>query len=287
MYYLLFQYIIRFHECFSERWLHFLYRINGLHHSRQMSKKYTIEICTYSAESVKEAMRGGADRCELCSAMPEGGCTPSAGEIWKARQVPNIKLMVMIRPRGGDFLYSPDEIEIMEHDIEIAKSLGADGVVFGCLTADGDIDVAAMKKLMSHCEGLDVTCHRAFDMCRDPVKGLEDIISVGVNRVLTSGQKVRAFDGIPLLKKLVEQSKGRIIIMPGCGVNKTNIAEIVRETGATEIHFSAKTQIPSLMKYKNEDISMSGTAREIIIDEYSREVTSPELVRLTRAKLTE
>ena len=252
-----------------------------------MSRKYTLEICTYSAESVQEAAKAGADRCELCSSSPEGGCTPSAGTIWKARQVPNVKLMVMIRPRGGDFLYSDDEIEIMCHDIDVAKSLKADGVVFGCLTSDGNIDVEKMKKLMSHCDGLDVTCHRAFDMCKDPVKGLEDLISVGVKRVLTSGCKPKAYDGIPLLKQLVDQSKGRIIIMPGCGINHNNIAEIAQKTGATELHFSAKTSVPSMMKFRNEEVSMGGAKKEIIIDEYSREVASQELIRLARSKLTE
>lgn len=252
-----------------------------------MSSKYTIEVCTYSAESVAEAARGGANRCELCSASPEGGCTPSPGEIWKARQVPGIKLMVMIRPRGGDFLYTNDEIDIMIQDIDTAKRLGADGVVFGCLTAEGDIDVAQMKRLMSHCSGLDVTCHRAFDMCRDPFKSLEDLISVGVNRVLTSGLKSKAVEGISTLKKLVDQSNGRIIIMPGCGVNKTNIVQIAEGTGAKEIHFSAKGLVSSTMNYRNEEVSMSGPDRSVIIDEYSIDVTSSELVSLFKSKLND
>lgn len=252
-----------------------------------MSNKYTIEVCTYSAESVAKAAEGGADRCELCSSIPEGGCTPSPGEIWKARQVPNIKIMVMIRPRGGDFLYTDDEIDIMINDIQTAKKLGANGVVFGCLTAEGDIDVVQMKKLMAHCDGLDVTCHRAFDMCRDPFKALEDLISVGVNRVLTSGLKPKAFDGIPTLKKLVEQSNGRIIIMPGCGVNKTNIVQIAKGTGAKEIHFSAKGLVPSTMTYHNENVSMSGADKSIIVDEYSNDIISSELVRLIKSKLNE
>lgn len=252
-----------------------------------MSAKYTIEVCTYSAESVAKAAEGGANRCELCSAIPEGGCTPSAGEIWKARQIPGIKLMVMIRPRGGDFLYTDDEIDIMIKDIDNAKNLGADGVVFGCLTADGDIDVFKMKKLMEHCTGLDVTCHRAFDMCRDPFKALEDLISVGVNRVLTSGLKSKAVEGIPMLKKLVDQSHGRIIIMPGCGINKTNIVQIAKETGAKEIHFSAKGLIPSLMDYRNNDVSMNGPENSVFIDEYSNDVISSDLICLIKSRLNE
>lgn len=252
-----------------------------------MSSKYTIEVCTYSAESVAKAAEGGANRCELCSSIPEGGCTPSPGEIWKARQVPNIKLMVMIRPRGGDFLYTDDEIDIMVEDIKTAKKLGADGVVFGCLTAEGDINVTQMKKLMSNCDGLDVTCHRAFDMCRDPFKALEDLISVGVNRVLTSGLKAKAVLGIPTLKKLVQQSNGRIIIMPGCGVNKTNIVQIAKETGAKEIHFSAKGLIPSSMKYQNNEVAMSGAEKSIVVDEYLNDVISSDLICLIKSKLNE
>lgn len=250
-----------------------------------MSRKYTIETCTYSAESVAEAAKGGANRCELCSSIPEGGCTPSSGEILKALQVPNIKIMVMIRPRGGDFLYTDDEIDIMIKDIENVKKLGAHGVVFGCLTPDGNIDIASMKKLMSHCQGLDVTCHRAFDMVRDPFKALEDLISVGVNRVLTSGLKEKAILGINTLKKLVEQSNGRIIIMPGCGVNKTNIVELATQTGALEFHFSARKSVPSLMKFRNDEVSMSGANKEVIMDEYKHTIISHELVALAKSKL--
>ncbi|OHT07760.1 Copper homeostasis protein CutC [Tritrichomonas foetus] len=257
--------------------------------------KYIIETCVGSAESVRESAKGGADRVELCCSLPEGGCTPSIGEIWKACQVPDIQIMVMIRPRGGDFLYSDDEIEIMCKDIDMIKTVkykigegpngpiehGVYGVVFGCLTADGEIDVKAMKKLISHCDGLSVTCHRAFDMCRDPVKGLEDLIEIGCHRVLSSGQKMNAEEGSSLLKKLVEQAKGRIIIMPGCGVDENNIAKIAKETGAVEFHIVGSHKVASEMKFRNEDVSMGG-ASAVVLDEFKRTVACAEAIKEAR-----
>lgn len=240
--------------------------------------KYTFEICANSADSCVAAQQGGAQRVELCAAMPEGGTTPSYGEICIARKLIDIRLHVIIRPRGGDFLYSPVELDIMEEDIRMARQAGADGVVFGCLTPDGELDKAAMKRLMKASEGLSVTFHRAFDYVKNPSEVMEELIEMGVDRILTSGQQPTALQGTALLQKLVEQAAGRIIIMPGCGVNETNIAELAARTGASEFHFSARENKQSRMQLRNPALSMGGT---VTIDEYQLPVTTPTRVRNT------
>ena len=198
-------------------------------------EKYQFEVCANSVESCLAAQAGGAGRVELCAGIP------SYGDIIVAREtLTATRLHVIIRPRGGDFLYSPIEQRIMLKDIDNARRLGADGVVFGCLTAKGDIDIPLMKQLMEAAQGMSVTFHRAFDVCRNPQKALEDIISLGCDRILTSGQQPTAEQGIPLLKGLQKQAAGRIILLAGCGVNETNIAHIAAETGIREFHFSAR-----------------------------------------------
>ncbi len=242
-----------------------------------MTENPRIEICANSSESAVRAQEGGAYRVELCAGIPEGGTTPSYGEIVMARKMlSETKLHVIIRPRGGDFLYSKEELEIMLHDVKICRELGADGIVFGCLTADGEIDMEAMRPLMEASEGMNVTFHRAFDMCKDPMRALEQIIELGCTRILTSGQEPTAEAGIPLLKQLVERAAGRIIIMPGCGVRPANIRKIASETGACEFHFSGRKSVESGMKYRNPRVSMGGTVK---IEEYERDITAPELVR--------
>ena len=240
--------------------------------------KYTFEICANSAESCVAAQQGGAQRVELCAAIPEGGTTPSYGEISVARTLIDIRLHVIIRPRGGDFLYTAEEIDIMEEDIRMARQAGADGVVFGCLTPDGELDRKAMERLMKVSEGLSVTFHRAFDYVKDPFRVMEELTGMGVDRILTSGQQPTAFQGADLLRRLVDQAVGRIIIMPGCGVNETNIAELAARTGASEFHFSARENKQSRMLLRNPALSMGGT---VTIDEYQRPVTTPERVRNT------
>ena len=242
-----------------------------------MSGKSKIEICANSVESAAKAQEGGAYRVELCAGIPEGGTTPSFGEIRMARQLlQQTKLHVIIRPRGGDFLYTQLEQEIMLHDIKVARQLGADGVVFGCLTAEGNVDVPAMKKLMNAVGDMSVTFHRAFDMCRNPMEALEDIIELGCHRILTSGQEANAPAGAALLKELIEKADGRIIIMPGCGVKPSNILELAEETGATEFHFSGRSSLESDMIYRNPKVSMGGTVK---IEEYQRDVTDVEIVK--------
>lgn len=238
---------------------------------------YRIEICANSAYSALMAQRGGAYRVELCAGIPEGGTTPSAGEIYAARQLLDVtKLNVIIRPRGGDFLYSAVEADAMLYDIDMCRRMGADGVVIGCLTADGDVDMALCKRLIEAAGDMSVTFHRAFDMCRDAKEGLEQIIEVGCDRILTSGQAPTAEAGIPLISQLVELAGDRIIIMPGCGVRPANIRKIADATGAREFHFSGRSRYESGMKYRNTAVSMGGT---VTIEEYSQEVTDPEIVK--------
>lgn len=238
--------------------------------------KYRIENCANCAESARRAALGGAYRVELCAGMPEGGTTPSYGEIRAARALIDIKLNVIIRPRGGDFLYMPLEVKTMLYDIEMARSLGVDGIVVGCLTAEGDVDKATMRQLIEAAGGLPVTFHRAIDMCRDRARALEDIIELGCARVLTSGGAATAMDGADEIARLVAQARGRIIVMPGSGVNPSNVAELARRTGAHEFHFSGRSGEDSPMRYRHEGVSMGGT---VTIDEYRRELTDPAKIR--------
>ena len=220
-----------------------------------------IEICANSAQSCVEAEVGGAKRVELCAGIPEGGTTPSYGEIRTAQSLTSaIDINVIIRPRGGDFLYTPAEVQSMLYDIEMAGQLGVHGVVFGCLTKEGDLDVALMQRLKAASGTLSVTCHRAFDVCRNPFTALEQLIEMGFDRILTSGQQPDAVKGIPLIAELVRRAAGRIIIMPGCGVREDNIALIEQETGATEFHTSARRVIESPMIYRNENVPMGSFA---------------------------
>ena len=219
-----------------------------------------IEICANSAQSCVEAEAGGASRVELCAGIPEGGTTPSYGEIVTAQALTeSIDINVIIRPRGGDFLYTPAEIRSMLSDIELCKKLGVHGVVFGCLTEDGEIDVELMRKLIDAAKPLSVTCHRAFDVCRDPFVALEQLIGLGCDRILTSGQQPDAVKGIPLIAGLVKRANGRIIIMPGCGVRESNVAQIEAETGAREFHTSARSIVYSKMAYRNENVPMGSS----------------------------
>lgn len=246
---------------------------------------YQFEVCANSVESCLAAQAGGADRVELCAGIPEGGTTPSYGDIATARELlTHTRLHVIIRPRGGDFLYTPLEQRIMLKDIENARRLGVDGVVFGCLTPEGDIDIALMKQLLEAAQGMSVTFHRAFDVCRQPKQALETLIQLGCHRILTSGAQPTAEQGIPLLKELQAQADRRIILLAGCGVNENNIARIASETGIREFHFSAREQLTSGMQFRNEAVSMGGT---VCIDEYSRPVTTAERVRKTIGALVQ
>lgn len=239
--------------------------------------KRIIEICANSAQSCVEAEMGGASRVELCAGIPEGGTTPSYGEIKTAQALTStIDINVIIRPRGGDFLYTEAEVEAMLLDIELCKQLGVHGVVFGCLTSEGDIDVPLMRRLIEAAKPLSVTCHRAFDVCCDPFAALEQLIELGCDRILTSGQQSTAEKGIPLLKQLVERAGQRIIIMPGCGVREGNIARIEAETGAREFHTSARSVVHSQMRYRKEEVPMGSSA---VTSEFETVQTDREKVK--------
>ena len=234
-----------------------------------------IEVCANSAASCVTAEQGGAARVELCAGIPEGGTTPSYGEMVTARRAIGSQMNVIIRPRGGDFLYTPAEMQAMLLDIEAAKAAGADGVVFGCLRADGTIDIERNRQLKEAAGNLSTTFHRAFDVCRDPFTALEEIIALGFDRILTSGQEASAPQGAALLAELVRRADGRIIIMPGCGVNEHNVAELARATGAQEFHMSARHRVESGMVYRNERVSMGGT---VTVEEFARDLTDPQRV---------
>ncbi len=202
-------------------------------------KKIETELCAFSPEAVAMAAAEGATRVELCSAPTEDGTTPSAAAIKRAREIPNIELSVMIRPRGGDFVYSSGEFETMKHDIAFARQLGADGVVFGLLTAEGDVDMARTKELVELSRPMEATFHKAFDATRNWEQALEDIIATGCVRILTSGQGRTAMEGIETLRKLVQKADGRIEIMAGGGVNPLNAGELAN-AGVDALHFSAR-----------------------------------------------
>ncbi len=216
-----------------------------------------VEICAYSLESCQNAQQAGAARVELCGGFGEGGTTPSAGLIATAREALEIDLYVMIRPRGGDFVYEKSETDVMRRDIDIAKSLGADGVVLGVLLPNGEVDVPSTRALVQHAQPLGVTFHRAFDLTPDPLAALEAIIETGCERILTSGQKPAAPQATALLAELVKQARGRIEIMAGGGVSATNAPELTA-TGVDALHLTGKAFRPGRQTYFPADISMAG-----------------------------
>ena len=241
-----------------------------------MKNELVFEICLDSVESCIRAQEGGADRVELCSALMEGGLTPSHGMIAGARKaLAYAQLFVIIRPRGGDFCYSDCEFQIMEQDVATAKELGADGAVFGILRPDGSVDVERTSQLVNLARPMQVTFHRAFDMARDPFEALEDIISMGIERILTSGQEASCLEGADLLAELVKRAGDRIIIMPGGGVRERNIKKIRSLTGAKEYHFTAFEAAESQMQYRNQRVFMGGALRP---PEYSQNLTSPKRI---------
>ena len=240
-----------------------------------------LEICAGSWDSVLAARDGGADRVELCSGLAEGGLTPSLGLIRAACRLDGLKVHVLIRPRGGDFLYTETEAALMEDDIRSAIDAGADGVVVGSLTPDGDVDTLQLRRWVAAAGGRNVTFHRAFDLCRQPEQALQDIADCGCNRLLTSGQADKAINGLPLLAQLVAQAGDRLSIMPGSGVNAANAASILTATGAHELHPSARRTVMSQMRFRHGGVSMGQPA-----DEYTRLETHPDEVRAIRRVLS-
>jgi copper homeostasis protein len=242
-----------------------------------MKTPILLEVCANSVASALAAQHGGAFRVELCENLYEGGTTPSYGEIMVARKLLHIKLYVLIRPRGGDFLYSSLEYDIMTADVKYCLEAGCDGIVIGILNPDGSVDKPRCQALiqLAKKEGLGVTFHRAFDMCADMDQALEDIIELGCERILTSGGKSTAMEGASTIAHLVEKADGRITIMPGSGLNEKNVTDLVQFTGAKEIHSSARIRFQSKMAYQNDHIVMGDNYG----DEFVYDQTDAERVK--------
>jgi copper homeostasis protein len=237
---------------------------------------FLLEICVDSVESACIAEEAGAGRLELCSALSEGGITPSQGLISMVRNNVSIDLNVIIRPRSGDFLYNDAEFSVMRHDIDAAGEAGANGIVTGILLSDGNIDIDRMIRLVDYAYPMNVTFHRAFDMCHDPYKAVEDVIATGAKRLLTSGHAKNAIEGINLIKEMVEIAGDNLIIMPGCGIDEFNIASISRATGTREFHLSARTNIDSQMTFRRKGINMGG---QPINSEYQLRIADADRIR--------
>ncbi len=237
-----------------------------------------IEVCVEGVDGLLAAQAAGANRVELCASLLEGGVTPSFGVIQEALRQSRIPVHVIVRPRGGDFLYTDIEYATMRADVQSCRAAGAHGVVIGCLTADGQVDVARTRELVELARPMSVTFHRAFDMTRDPAEALDALIRCGVDRVLTSGQRETAIEGMDTLRRINEQAGDRIIVM-GCGaLTPDNIATVRRAANLKELHFAALRNEPSGMRYRNPRVGMGGSDRD---REYTNTVTDPSLVRET------
>jgi copper homeostasis protein len=239
------------------------------------------EICVDSTAGVRAAKAAGAQRVELCANLLEGGITPSRGMIHEARRIEGVGLHVIIRPRGGDFLFDDDEFAIQRADIEAAKAERADGVVIGLLTADGEVDEQRTAELIAVARPLSVTFHRAFDVAADPFRALETLIRLGVDRVLTSGQEPTVLEGLPLIVELIKQADDRIVIMPGGGITQRNVERIVAEARPREIHFAALEPAASAMRFRRGHVFMGGELRP---PEYERLASSEPAIRTIVAK---
>jgi copper homeostasis protein len=241
---------------------------------------FKIEICVEGIDGLVAAQEGGADRVELCASLLEGGLTPSIGVVQQALAVATIPFHVIIRPRGGDFLYSELEFASMLDDIKALRDMNVAGVVIGCLTADGRIDESRTKALVEAARPMKVTCHRAFDMTADYREALEALIRCGVDRVLTSGQRDTALEGIDILKDTTRLAAGRIVVMACGALDDGNIAKVRHATEVDEMHFAALKTVKSGMAFRNPHIGMGGTAIE---REYEITLTDTEAVRRTIA----
>ena len=244
------------------------------------AKPLKIEICVEGIDGLMAAQNAGADRVELCASLLEGGLTPSLGTIRAALAHATIPFHVIIRPRGGDFLYSALEFESMLEDIKAIGKLGVAGVVIGCLTADGRIDEPRTRALVEAARPMAVTCHRAFDMTRDFAEAIEALVRCGVDRVLTSGQRDTALEGADILKGTMKAAEGRIVVMACGALDEANIAQVLHATGVDELHFAALTVTKSGMRFRNENVGMGGTTLE---REFELTLTDENAVRRTIA----
>ena len=217
-------------------------------------KDYTLEVCTASMRSVQAAVAGGAKRIELCSALSVGGLTPSIGLLREVRALyPELRIHVLIRPREGDFVYSEEELRVMERDIEAALPY-VDAIVSGAMTPAGTVDEVATRRLLERSQGVSFTFHRAFDQSQNPLEDMERICALGCTRILTSGTRETAEAGIPIIRQLIERAAGAITILPGGGVTASNIRRILTETSAQEIHGSASQRLPDGRQETSADI---------------------------------
>ncbi|TCJ19159.1 copper homeostasis protein CutC [Flaviaesturariibacter flavus] len=239
---------------------------------------YVIEIATTDFSTTAAAVAGGADRIELCAALSEGGITPSHGMMRVCRESFEVALFPIIRPRGGDFHYSDEELEVMLDDVRYARSVGCDGVVLGLLKKDGTLPRRKLARLVKAAYPMEVTFHRAFDRCADPFEMLEQLVEAGVQRILTSGQKPTAPEGSAVLRQLVEQADHRIIIMPGSGVRADNVKELQKATGAEEFHSSLRSRRESPMQFRHPSFGAG---------DFQLDAIDPDAVRALRAALEE
>lgn len=241
-----------------------------------------LEVCIDNLESLPLAIEGGATRIELCSSLALGGLTPSYGFMKKAAQYSSVPVYAMIRPRQGDFLYSEQDVELMQEDVLCAKQAGLQGIVIGALTAEGDVDKATCQRLIEAASGMGVTFHRAIDQCRDPKQALEDIAVLGCERILTSGLASTAEKGIHVIAEMVEQAQGRFSIMAGAGVNIDNAAQIIQKTGIHEIHLSGKATRPSHMKLHADSAKMGADS----VDDFVIPVTSKQTIEAVKQAIS-
>lgn len=237
-----------------------------------------IEVCVDSLASARAAVSGGADRLELCANLIVGGTTPSAHLIREAAKL-GVPVNVLIRPRFGDFLFDDDEKREQLEQIAQLKALGASGAVVGALTADGMLDEAFLSACREAAQGLHLTLHRAFDVCRDPFEALETAIRLGFDTILSSGQQATAAEGAGLLAQLIGRAADRMVIMPGSGVHAGNIAALQRGTGARAFHLSAKKSVPSGMLFRRAGVPMGLP----MMSEFERFMTDEQEVRMACA----
>ena len=243
-----------------------------------MEPNYIIEIATTDFITTKAAVEGGADRVELCASLVEGGTTPSYGTILQCRESFTVDVFPIIRPRGGDFLYTEEEFHIMLKEVQLCKEVGCNGVVIGLLQKDGAIDLKRTAALIQAAYPLEVTFHRAFDRCRDPYEALEQLISIGCQRILTSGQKPTVMEGVDTLVRLVKAADDRIIIMPGSGLRKDNIKWLAEKTGAVEFHSSLRGKANTQMEFIHPAFATSE-------ESYTNSAVNPDDVKALRNAL--
>lgn len=241
-----------------------------------MSQPILLEICVFNIATAIAAASAGADRLELCENYTNGGTTPSYGYLKTVREKISIPIFPMIRPRAGDYFHSSDEIEIIKKDILLCKELGFDGVVFGLLNQDGSIDEPNTARLVEAAYPLDVTFHRAFDRSANSLDAVEMLINCGCTRILTSGQVPKVTEGLDLVKQMVDQANGRIIIMPASGLNSSNVTNIIAKTGVSEVHTSARIRVPSKSTYQNKNMP----------EDYDVDFVDAEEIKRIKSKLS-